>query len=59
MSGGRRLKLTEEQAAEVKRRYLLWRENAPKRIRADFGIDDGTMRAYVLGRHKTRRTANT
>lgn len=54
----RRRKLTEEQAAEMKRRYMLWRENAPKRIRADFGIDDGTMRAYIRGDHKPRNVAS-
>lgn len=49
---GRPRKLTDEQAAEIKRRYLLWRQNTPKRIRSEFGIGEKALHAYVHDRHK-------
>lgn len=52
-----RRKLTPEQEAEVVRRYTLWRENCPKRIAHDFGINPNTLNNIVARAQAPRSKA--
>lgn len=56
---GRKPFLTPEQAAEVRRRHALWRENMPQRIAQDMGISTGCLRWYLNERHKRRELRRT
>ncbi len=51
-------KLTPEQELEVARRHELWRQNMPKRIAFDFGIDDNTVTKIVHRVRKQRCTSS-
>ena len=53
----KRRALTEEQTAELRRRYGLFRENHPKKLAGEFGISRQTLLQYVFDRHKRRGRA--
>jgi DNA invertase Pin-like site-specific DNA recombinase len=47
--------LTQEQAAEAKRRFRLGRANSVKRIAADFGVDVCTVLKYARDGFRPQR----
>ena len=50
-------KLPPDRAAELRRRYAMYRDalrtNSPKVLCQDFGIDANTLRKYVQGLHRS------
>lgn len=49
---GKKCRLTAAQAEELAREYQLGLELRPAKLCAKYGINPGTLRNYVNGRHK-------